>query len=527
MFQISNIVDRLVEFGHNAEALAVREILHPFEHLLTGDAQNSPPSPASTSSQPPIEIPGVEWVDGAFHPSSVEQVRDIVLRARARGLRVRTAGAQHSTVEAVYSPNAGDIRVILDGELRRVEFESEEPGVVKVGGGCYLGLNPVDPRSTWENSLNVQLDARGLALPLLGGISHQTISGFMQTSSSGGSLQHSFAEAVRSIEFVDGTGAIQTVEVGSDEFAAAGVSMGLFGIITHVVVACEAQYFVTGTESNHEEADSLLQLDQGHYPLEAALARIEYLHLDWYPQAEVRRVTQWLGKRTAPSSDIQPYKSELKGELLNVIAAIVLKIASGALAIDPNGAVAKKLVGALLRSFVPLNKKKEFSDLWYKVLPSDDQVKVDTLIKLIFTEIWLPLSQLTEAMRRLTEILSQESVAGNFAVELYGAKQSPFWLSPSFETDVVRVDVFWWAYNFGDPAEHFSHFWNVLLELPGARLHWGKNLPSAGQQCGSVVFGPNFVRDRYGRFSDWLLMRERFDPDKLFVTDYWKSILGL
>jgi D-arabinono-1,4-lactone oxidase len=168
-----------------------------------------------------------------------------------------------------------------------------------------------------------------------------------------------------------------------------------------------------------------------------------------------------------------------------------------------------------------------FRDAWFRVLPCDDQVRVDTLIKIIFTELWLPLDQLTVTLDRLSALLEDQAVAGNFAIELYGARQSPFWLSPSHGHDVVRVDVFWWAYNIGDPRERFAHFWKALLDLPGTRLHWGKHLPDVGQRYGSVIFDRDFLRNAYPRLDDWLSIRRAMDPDGVFVTDYWRRVFGL
>jgi hypothetical protein len=40
-------------------------------------------------------------------------------------------------------------------------------------------------------------------------------------------------------------------------------------------------------------------------------------------------------------------------------------------------------------------------------------------------------------------------LSGNFIVELYSAKQSPYWLSPSYGYIVLRVDLYWWNKNMG------------------------------------------------------------------------------
>jgi D-arabinono-1,4-lactone oxidase len=156
-------------------------------------------------------------------------------------------------------------------------------------------------------------------------------------------------------------------------------------------------------------------------------------------------------------------------------------------------------------------------------------VDVDNLITIKFTEIWLPIPQLTVTLDRLFAAIEHEQrMAGNFAVELYGAKESPFWMSPSNGRDVVRVDVFWWGHNWGDPREFFRYYWNTLLDLPAARLHWGKFLPSVGQRYGTVTFGPEFIANAYANhIADWLRLRQTFDPRGVFLTDCWRSVFGL
>jgi D-arabinono-1,4-lactone oxidase len=110
----------------------------------------------------------------------------------------------------------------------------------RVGAGCYLGKNPDDPSSTWENSLLQQLYDAGLGLTVLGGISHQSVAGFLLTGSAGGSLYHATSDMVIGFTFVDGQGNVRTCsETENPEwFAAMGVSMGLLGIVTEVQLQC-------------------------------------------------------------------------------------------------------------------------------------------------------------------------------------------------------------------------------------------------------------------------------------------------
>ena len=527
---LRDLVGEWVSDPGKVNSLTAAEIIQAFERGYPEDRRSRLSSEAySTVEVPALDLRQIEWKNDAFHPKNVAEVQQLVATARSRGRRLRVAGARHSVPGAVYSTDHHDVRVVLDGDLRHVEFLShdDQTATVLVGGGCYLGVNPADPDSTCANSLNGILDGRGYALPVLGGISHQTVAGFLQTSSAGGSLAHTFHDSIQAIELVDGTGTVRWLPIGTDAFDAAGVAVGLLGVVTHVLLTVRPRYFVRGTEQNFEERHSLLLKTNGRYALQDALSSSEYLHLDWFPQQLVGRVTQWEGARGPEVDPPDPYVSTLKDTWMNVVAAAVLALTGGLLALDPRSRIVQEIVGALLRKFLPLDETNTFNDRWLTVLPSDDQVHVDTLIRLIMTEVWLPLDQLTTAIDRLKAILVEEEVASNFAVELYGARRSPFWLSPSFDRDVLRVDVFWWAYNLGDPRKHFGFFWDALLDLDGARLHWGKQLPEVGRKCGNIVFNPAFLKARYDRFDDWLAIRADMDPDAVFLTSYWKSILGL
>ena len=70
----------------------------------------------------------------------------------------------------------------------------------------------------------------------------------MMTGSAGGSLDHAFADVVQDIEFVNGKGEVKTASRGTALWNAAGVSMGLLGVITHVTFRLGKTYLVQGVE---------------------------------------------------------------------------------------------------------------------------------------------------------------------------------------------------------------------------------------------------------------------------------------
>ena len=466
--------------------------------------------------------------------SSVEEVAEAIINANLEGKKVRAAGSAHSVSDAIF-PKDG-VTLLLTEDLRKVVITAkdvEEDGkkwlYCRIGAGCYLGVNLLDPfGSDLHNSACYQLAQEGYGFPELGGIIHQSIGGFISTGSAGGSLTHSFADVIQEIEFVDGQGKTHTAQPGTEEWFAVGVSMGLLGVITHVSFRLPEMRLVEGSESNYNFAESVLGPDEeGKSKLEKSLETNEYIRVNWFPQKHVRRVQQWVAQQDPTVGYIIPYHSILSSDLASGMAAIVLKMCNCLLQKPNPTDFDYKLIGFFLSPFVRLGETKSFRDMWYKALPMDNEVPTESNMKMDFTEIWIPLQQCQNVMKKLQELFEDQQACGNLATEIYGAKETPFWLSMSYNQKMVRVDPYWWAYNKGDKRKFFSYFWDALLDIPGTRLHWGKYLPIPGQKCGSTTFNLAYLKSVYPKMDDWLKMRAKMDPDQVFVTDYWRGILEI
>ena len=464
--------------------------------------------------------------------ATVEEIIDAIRKAKSDKKVLRVAGSKHSVPDAIF-PKDG-VTLWLTKELTKIEMQKEttEDGkkwlYCRVGAGCYLGNNPMDRQSDIEDSVCYQVALKGYGFPELGGIIHQCVGGFMMTGSAGGSLTHSFADVIQEIEFVDGNGCHLKANHGTDLWRAVGVSMGLFGVITHVTFRLPQMKYVEGSESNHEFADSMLGPDMtGNSKLKESLEKNEYMRVNWFPQKEVMRVQEWVGKQTTVGEEV-PYNSILSSIFMAGMAALSMAISNCILQQAELTETDYDIIGACLRPFVPLwAKPVNFRDTWYETLPMDDKAHTDSIIRVDFTEIWIPLDQCQTVMDRLLELFKNQRAANNFATEIYGAKKSPFWLSMSYDQAMVRVDPYWWAYNKGDARTFFSFFWDVLLDIPGTRLHWGKYLPLPDQICGNTTFNSDYLKLVYPKMKDWLNMREEMDPDQVFVTKYWRDILDI
>src|SRR6185436_622675 len=162
----------------------------------------------------------------------------------------------HSGAGAIFADDVpGNIDVRLDRYAKIIGWD-EAKKQVTVQAGMHLGVDPQDPASNAGNSFLQAIHDHGWALPDLGGITHQTVGGFLSTGSMGGTVSYDVGESVVCIRVVAGDGRVYELHPNADDpndseenpFYAAGVSMGLLGIISTVTFQCVDRYVVIGEQ---------------------------------------------------------------------------------------------------------------------------------------------------------------------------------------------------------------------------------------------------------------------------------------
>jgi hypothetical protein len=206
------------------------------------------------------------------------------------------------------------------------------------------------------------------------------------------------------------------------------------------------------------------------------------------------------------------------------------------------------IIPKVLGAFVPLDADKPgmekgepqaFRDWAWQGLPMDNQAS-DVLVPTEFTELWVPLPRTGDAMRLMNDYFTEPRDAheayrrtGLYAWELYMAKPTPFWMAAShtggddeWKDGVFRIDPYWFAANPGDPALTFYlAIWELFRDggIP-FRLHWAKFQPV--YEPGDRRWVDLFAAE-YPRWDDFLRLRERRDPNNIFLTSYWRDRFGL
>lgn len=458
--------------------------------------------------------------DGLHHPATEAEIQELVGWARDRDVPLRVRGTGHSVDDAIY---AGDGIVVVLDRYAGIRFDDARMQVT-VEGGCRLGGNPRDRsgRSGVETGLCWQLEQRGWALPVVAGVTHQTVAGFLMTGSAGGSRRHALTEQVVGLRLIDAAGEVHELSPESDLFHGAGVSMGLLGIVSAVTLQCVERFDVEGEERIVRADSAPFDLGaDGDAGVDGFLRENEYARAFWWPQEGVDKISIWAARAVPgpPAEESRPYR------LLPEVAGSTTP--AQAVAGTFIGAACRwrrfgRLSAALYNAFLPGDDSQEFRDAWWRALPMDDELD-ERFFPSTWSELWIPAEATGRAMRRLRDHYRLHGFAatGAYTVEVYGAPVSHFWLSPGYGRDSTRINVCWHERSRGDPREtYFPQFWELLGDLD-FRMHWGKHRFPVPARAAA------HAREAHPRLADFLELREQMDPDGLFLSDYWREQLGV
>lgn len=277
--------------------------------------------------------------DGFYHPLTEEDVITLVRYARANKLQVRARGATHSIAWSIYAdavggpnqpdktleeapPTGPNINIAFD-QMYALDWIDEKNGIVEVQAGCHLGEDPLDPfgQSTLHNSFLWQIAQKGWAVNITGGITHQTVAGFVGTGSAGGSVKYAFDNVI-AFRVIDGMGNAEWIEQDNPVFPAFLTAMGLLGIVTKLRFQLVPMYNIAGTEETYPPTpdeggpnDPVCPIDlfgrglPGRPSLQQFLTETDYSRMTWYPQKGHQAAQIWRAKRVpASDTDLVPYQ---------------------------------------------------------------------------------------------------------------------------------------------------------------------------------------------------------------------------
>jgi L-gulono-1,4-lactone dehydrogenase len=413
-------------------------------------------------------------------PRSADEVGQTVKALAQRGKRLKAVGSGHSFTGCAV---ADQVQLRLDGRLASILATDQASGRVTVGAGTPLAR------------LNAGLAALGLAMENLGDIDKQTLSGAVSTGTHGtGARLGGLATQVVALDLVTADGSLLSCsrDENPDVFDAARVSVGALGVLTSLTLRTVPAFLLHAQEGPMPLADVLdgfTELAEGN----------DHFEFYWFPHTELA-----LTKRNnrvpegTSSSPVGRVRGWIDDELLsNRVFALTNRLTARQPSLVPrvNRFAAKAL------------SAREYVDASYKVFCSRREVRFKE------SEYAVPRAAVTDVVRELRDWIDRSGEHIPFPIEVRVAAADDIWLSTAYGRETAYVAIHQYHRL---PHERYFDAFERIATAAGGRPHWGK----------MHTLGVDELRARYPRYDDFLAVRDRLDPGRVFANSYTEKVFG-
>ena len=410
-------------------------------------------------------------------PETESQIIDAIGEARARDLPVKAIGALHSFVPI---PATEGVCVSLDRYRQVLEVEESR---VTVQAGITIA------------ELNTALRQHGLALPVNGFYTAQTIAGAISTATHGGSLHHgTLADQVEAIRIVRPDGTVLDIGAADGRFHAVVVSLGLLGIVSTVTLKCVPEFYL------RSEA-RVCSIEQLLTEFDSIQRGNDFVDVLYHPQT--RQVKMLLMNRvpvpqnepiSPPIESVPP--SVARKKLVSFVFRNFLRVLNTTSSESMNRAVVNRVIDTLYPSE---GIRRSDEALTFGDLSAVEPFPIDDM------EFAVPYGQAVDALRELSDLFERKrNFPRFFPVHLRCSRAGEHWLSPNHRRDVCWFEFWQYPSNPALYAELAS-----LFDRFDSRLHWGK--------IGST--DPERLTGLYERWADFARLRSEWDPEGLLLNE--------
>ncbi|MDE9365119.1 D-arabinono-1,4-lactone oxidase [Luteipulveratus sp. YIM 133132] len=434
--------------------------------------------------------PGSTWSNWAgtvraddvdvYAPKDVEDLAKAVSLAARTGRKVKPIGAGHSFT-AIGEP------VHLQLQLHRITgivAHDPETARVRVRAGTPLHV------------LNPALERLGLAMPNLGDIDQQTLSGALSTGTHGTGLDFTgLSGFVVGVEMVLADGSVVRYDDAHrpELVPAAALGLGALGVVTEYELQCVPSYLLRA----HEAPSTLDAVLDG---LESTVKESDHFEFYWFPHTD--RV---LTKTNTRLSDLTLYaplprwRSVLDDRILsNTVFEGLNRVTTAVPQAIPT---LNQVSGRAL-------SERTYTDASYRVFATQRTVRFRE------SELAVPREAVPALLTELKAYCDRRDEVVAFPVEVRFTAADDRWMSTAHGRETGYIAIH--QYHRRDHTAYFQAFWSRARGVLGARPHWGK----------MHDFTADELRVAYPRYDDFVSLRDELDPERVFGNPYLASVLG-
>ncbi|WP_253662625.1 D-arabinono-1,4-lactone oxidase [Williamsia maris] len=401
-----------------------------------------------------------------------------VRRARSEAVTVKAVGSGHSFTGIAVAPG------------------------IQIDTSAMTGLVHADPANrrvtvragTRLHEMPAILEPLGLAMPNLGDIDRQSISGATSTGTHGtGRNFGGLATQIVGVRMVTGTGETLTVtDADRATLEATALGLGALGILTEITLACVPAFAIEATERAMSVDDAIAGfLD--------AVTTHDHHEFYWFPHTDVAlsKTNRRLPADTAATGPGR-LRRVIDDEILsNGIFGVMC--AAGARFPSVTAPLAR-VAGAALSS-------RQMVEASHDAFVSARRVRFREM------EYAIPLAEIPDAIGEIRRLIADCGHRVSFPIEVRAAAADELMLSTASGQTTGYIAVH--RYHGDRPDNYFTDIEEILFRR-GGRPHWAKMHTRTADD----------LREVYPRFDEFLALRDVLDPDRVFANDYLTTVLG-
>ena len=403
-----------------------------------------------------------------------------VERARAERTTVKMVGTGHSFT-AISAPEHTMLRP--DGMAGIVGVDRDAMTVTALAG-------------TRLKDLNAGLETLGLSLHNMGDIAEQTLAGATSTGTHGtGGVAASLSAQIAGFELVTGTGEVLRASAteNPDLLELGRLGLGALGVLTRITFKVEPLFVLEATETPMSWDEALDGFDE-------RVAAHHHVDTYWFPHTD-RLMTKTNDRLATDVSDIEPL-SPLRewwddDFLSNTLFGALNHVTNAVPAVIPRfNQLASRMLSA-----------RSYSNVAHQVFTSPRTVVFREM------EYAVPREAGLTALREARAAIEASDLRVTFPVEIRVTPADDVPMSTSSGRDSLYL-----AFHTHRDADHREYFALIepILRAHDGRPHWGKVHTRTAADLAPA----------YPRFEDFLALRDRLDPDRVFANPYLRRVLG-
>ncbi len=344
--------------------------------------------------------------------------------------------------------------------------------------------------------LNTGLEALGLSLHNMGDIAEQTLAGAISTGTHGtGGSAAGLAAQVVGLELVTGTGELlrATAEENADVLDVARVGLGALGVLTSITFRVEPLFVL-------EAEEEPMSWDQALGSFDEMTAAADHVDMYWFPHTD-RLLTK---RNTRRGLDLAQVRRLPRGRawfddefLQNTVFGVLTAGANRT----------PRVIPRMNRLSARLLSPRSYADVPHRVFVAQRRVVFREM------EYAVPRAAGLDVLRECRAALDASHLRISFPVEIRVAPADDIPLSTA-----SGRDSFYLAFHTHRDAEHRDYFalMEPILRAHDGRPHWGKVHTLTHEQLAPA----------YPRFEEFLALRDRLDPQRVFANDHLRRVLG-